>query len=428
MKNLNQKTSRNISRRDFLNIAKRFGMTSTFMAASALGSAFALPLPSLFGGTINSAQLAQAAEDQQKLRTSKQARVNLIYGVGIASNLEHINPTGILHFVRDLEERTDGEIRIEIIDQSRICSQLDCIKRAKEGLIDIYCSTTQNAAGAAPYFNVLDFPYMFPTRAAQHHFFYHHKSEQLLREPLLKHYGIRFLFTNCRLRQILLGKKWRDRPDISSIEELAGLKIRATASRLGKIALELLNVKPIQIPWEEVAGALKHGMVDGIESYSSAVAAEIPGGIILPETVSQAVNLNLFSANDHTAMNEKVFQRLTPELQNAVMESSYQTQIFTQLASEVAFFNTIGSTTPQKKDTIFGRYGIRFVELDKSELKKAEQICSPKFNSKPWEKWREQLNNMAGGIDVYAEISNIAREIYPDTQVENIAPRRWWKK
>lgn len=187
-------------------------------------------------------------------------------------------------------------------------------------------------------------------------------------------------------------------------------------------------MKPIQIPWEEVAGALKHGMVDGIESYSSAVVAEIPCGIILPETVSQAVNLTLFSANDHTAMNEKVFQRLTPELQNAVMESSYQTQMFTQLASEIAFFNTIGSTTPQKKDTIFGRYGIRFVELDKSELKKAEQICSPQFNSKPWEKWREQLNNMAGGIDVYAEISNIAREIYPDTQVENIAPRRWWKK
>ncbi len=65
MKNLNQKTSRNISRRDFLNIAKRFGMTSTLMAASALGSAFALPLPSSFGGSIASAQLAQAAEDQQ---------------------------------------------------------------------------------------------------------------------------------------------------------------------------------------------------------------------------------------------------------------------------------------------------------------------------------------------------------------------------
>ncbi|MBF0303347.1 MAG: TRAP transporter substrate-binding protein DctP [Desulfamplus sp.] len=441
MKTLNQKTSQNISRRDFLNIAKRFGTTSTLMAASSFGSYFAFALPSAFGsntdngdisssfgGNISLAQLAQAAEDEQKLRTAKQARVNLIYGVGIGSNLEHINPTGILHFVRDLEERTDGEIRVEIIDQSKICSQLDCVKRVQEGTVDIYCSTTQNAAGVAPYFNVLDFPYMFPTRAAQHYFFYHQKSEVLFREPLLKHYGIRFLFTNCRLRQILLGKKWRDKPDISSIEELKGLKIRATASKLGKIALELLNIKPIPIAWEEVAGALKHEMVDGIESYSSAVAAEIPDNIILPETVSQAVNLSLFSANDHTAMNENVFQRLTPELQNAVMESAYQTQMFTQLASEVAFFNTIGSTTPQKKDTIFGKYGIRFVELEKSELKKAEQICSPKFNPKPWEKQRERLNEMAGGIDVYEEIFNIAREIPADTLAENVEPSRWWRK
>ena len=38
-------------------------------------------------------------------------------------------------------------------------------------------------------------------------------------------------------------------------------------------------------------------------------------------------------------------------------------------------------------------------------------MCSPEFQPKPWEEWRERLNKMSGGQDVYKEIYAIAREI-----------------
>lgn len=405
-----EKPCRPISRRDFLRISRRFGVSSTLVAAISLGT------------NLTVSRLAKAAANEHKKRSGTKARVTLTYGLAVSrTEWESIDPIGHLKFVQDLEERTDGEIHLEIIDQNSICTQLDCVKRAREGIVDLYSSTTQNAAGAVPYFNVLDFPYMFPGRAAQYHFFYHPQSNRLLREPLLKDYGIRFLFTNCRLREVLMGERWREKPDISALEELSGVKIRVTASKPGKLALELLNMEAIPIPWEELGGALKHGMVDGIESYSSAVASEIP------ELISQAVNLRLFSANEHTAISEKVFQKLTPDLQSAIMESAYQTQMATQMAGEVAFFNTVGSTAPQKEGTIFARHGIRVVELARSELEKAEQLCSPQFNPGPWEEWREKLNRMAGDIDIYQEIFNVAREIPAETLVENVGPRRWWK-
>ena len=401
---------KNISRRDLFRLAKTFGWSTILLSSTSLS------------GNVSLVRLAQAAELEQKKRTAKKTRVSLTYGTAIFNkDAELVDPVGCSQFLRDIEERTDGEIRVELIDQNRICKQEDCARKAREGIIDLYSATTQNSADVEEYFNVLDFPYLFPSRAAQNYFFYHPDSEKLFREPVRKHHGMRFLFTNCRLRSIIMGLAWREKPAIGSIEELAGLKIRISGSKPGKIALSLLNISPIAIPWIDTLGAIKHGMVDGIEAYDAGVALAMPGAI------SQVIDLRLFSGNWHTAINEKVFEKLTPDLQNALMESAYQTQVFIQLASEAALVNTVGASNPQTPNTVFGKHGIRFVELPERELKKAEHLCSPEFNPKPWEGWREKLNKMAGNIDIYKEIHAIARQIPSDSLAENVEPRRWWK-
>ncbi|MCP4119901.1 MAG: TRAP transporter substrate-binding protein DctP [Desulfobacteraceae bacterium] len=399
-----------ISRRDLLNLGRTFGWTSTLLAAGAMTGGLTLP------------RLAAAARAVQKKREKKSARVELIYGIASLGG-EHyrIDPIGCLEFVRDLEARTHGEIRIEMIERDQVCNQIDCVKRAQKGIIDLYFSSTQNAAGAAPYFNLLDFPYLFPSRAAQYYFLYHPQSEKLVREPLIRNHGIRFLFSHCRLRGLMMGEKWREKPNIISLEELAGTRIRVTASRLGKIALTLLNIKAVPVPWSETLGALEHGMIDGLETWVSAAAA------FMPHLISQVVDLRLFSGNGHTGMNAKVFDGLPPDLQDAVLESALHAQMYVQLAGEAALLNTVGASESQNPGSIFARNRVRFVKLPDGEMKKAERICSPEFNPEPWEQWRGRLNRMAGGIDVYEEIHKIAREIPKETPAENVEPRRWWK-
>ena len=49
------------------------------------------------------------------------------------------------------------------------------------------------------------------------------------------------------------------------------------------------------------------------------------------------------------------------------------------------------------------------------------------FQPKPWEEWRERLNKMSGGSDVYKEIYAIAREIPANAAVSSVKPNRWWK-
>ncbi len=400
-----------ISRRDLMRLAKQYGQMSVLLAAGGMTGAITLP------------GLARAANSVYEKRFSKPAKHNLKYGAaGFNERNTLIERAGCLEFVRDLEERTDGEIRVEFIGNNQICNQLDCVKKTQQGIVDIFSASTQNSAGGAPYYNVLDYAYMFPNRASQYHFFYSPKSQKIFRDPLRQRHGIQFLFTHAELRGLPVGLKYADKPLIKSVTELAGTKNRVTGTQLGRIAMTLMKLNPVPVAWEEMLDGLKSGLLDGGETWASAVAYAN-----MAPVVSQFVNLEFFCGTEHTAMNASVFDKLDGQLQDAVMESSYLTQVLVQHGNEAALVNTVGFSDPQKPDTVFGQNKTRVAFLSPEARKEAEEMCSPEHHPSEWAEWRDRLDNWAGGIDTYKEIGAIARELPAETKPENVEPRRWWK-
>ena len=402
---------KHVSRRDLLRLAKQYGITSTLLAAGSLT------------GAVSLARLAEAANSTYEKRFKTEAKHTLKFGAaGFNERNLLIERAGCLQFAADLEERTDGAIRVEFIGSNQICGQLDCVKKTQQGIVDIFAASTQNSAGGAPYLNVLDYAYMFPSRASQYHFLYHPGSEKVLREPLRQRHNLHFLFSHAELRGIQLGLKWKDKPLVTSVTQLAGTKNRVTGTQLGRIAMEKMQLNPAPIAWEETLDGLKQGLIDGAETWASAVAYAN-----MAPVVSQVVNLEFFCGTEHTAMNADVFDKLEGSLQDAVMESAYLTQVHVQAANEAALVNTVGFSDPQLPNTIFAKTGTRVAMLSDEAKREAEEMCSPEFHPADWEQWRERLNGWAGGMDTYKFIYDIAREIPKDTLPENVEPRRWWK-
>jgi len=402
---------RGISRRDLFRVAGRYGMSSTLLAAGG------------FGGAMSLANLASAAESTYEKRFSKPAKHTLKFGAsGFNARNLLIERAGALEFARDLESRTDGEIRIEFIGDNQICGQTSCVEKTQQGIVDIYAASTQNSAGGAPYLNVLDYAYMFPGRASQYHFLYSPESQRILRDPLEKRHGLKFLFSHCELRGIQLGLGWAEKPTVTKLEELFGTKNRVTGTQLGRIAMQALNLNPVPVAWEETLDGLKQGLIDGAETWASAVAYAN-----MSPVVSQSVDLKFFCGTEHTSMSSSVFDSLDGHLQDAVMESSYWAQTHVQAANEAALVKTVGHSDPQMPGTIFAENNVRNAFLADDQIKMAEEMCSPEFQPQLWEKWRERLNGWAGGIDTYQEIYDIARQVPKDMKPENVEPRRWWK-
>jgi TRAP-type C4-dicarboxylate transport system substrate-binding protein len=403
--------SKSLTRRGFLKIASRYGLTSTAIATAG------------FVGPLTLEGVGKAAA-QTAAKRSGPAQFNLKFGAaGFNENNLKIQESGQLWFSQELEKRSDGAIKVEFIGSNQICNQLDCVKKTQQGIVDLFTASTQNSAGAAPYYNVLDFAYMFPSRAAQHHFFYHPKSEAVLREPLRRLHGIQFLYTHCELRGIMLGSKFKNRPTVTSVTELAGTKNRVTGTQLGRLAMQLMDLNPVPLAWEETLDGLRQGLIDGAETWMGAAAYANMSPVL-----SQAVDLRFFCGTEHTAMALPTFNKLPAKLQDVVMETAYAAQQYTQREQERALVEIVGATAKPNPNTLFGKSGVRVATLSPAELEKAEKMCSPQYRPKEWEEWRDRLNKMSGGQDVYKTIFDVAREIPANATVASVKPRRWWQK
>lgn len=400
-----------VSRRDFFRVAGRYGLSSTVLGLGGLSGAVSLPT------------LAAAAESTYDKRFKKEAKHTLKFGAsGFNARNLLIERAGCLEFARDLEERTDGEIRVEFIGDNQICGQLNCVEKTQNGIVDIYAASTQNSAGAAPYLNVLDYAYVFPGRASQYHFLYSPESNAILRDPLEQRHGLKFLFSHCELRGLQMGQSFADKPTVTKLEELFGTKNRVTGTQLGRIAMQLLNLNPVPVAWEETLDGLKTGLIDGAETWASAV-----GYANMSPVVTQSVDLRFFCGTEHTSMSAKVFDSLDGHLQDALMESAYLAQVHVQAANEAALVKTVGFSDPVLPGTLFDEFGVRPAFLADDQIRMAEEMCAPEYNPEPWEQWRERLDTWAGGIDTYAELHRVAREVPGNMKPENVEPRRWWK-
>jgi len=404
-------SDKDVSRRDIMKVFSKFGVTSTLLAASGF-TVGSLTLPAL----------AHAAEETHKKRYSTKPKYQFRYG-GAGYDAERLKlvQVGSLDFVRDLEERTNGAVRVEFIGNNQICNESDCVRKMQDGIIQFFTSSTQNAAGAAPYYNALDFPYMFPTRASFYNFLYHPKSEQLLREPLRRMHKSMLLFTMFEHRGLMLGPKYKNRDLVTSIDQLKGAKIRVTGSHLIRLGLSLMGVNAVPLAWEETMDGLNQGLIDGMETWSTAVAA-----FNMTPVVAQAVELRFSAGLEHCAMSTEVFDKLEPEYQQAILESAFFTQARVQGGHEATIYNAVGVTQPPLPGSIFDKAGVRVSLLSDAEIEKAEKMSAPNYVPKPWEQWRERINGWAKGQDVYDEIHEIAHEIPHDTLAQNVPARRWW--
>ena len=396
-----------VSRRDFGRIAKTFGLSSTYIALGGMT------------GMVSSDALAQAVKSAYDRRLKTPAKHTLRMGTIYNDNHILIQRAGAYDFVRDLEDRTDGAIRINFLNSGSVCAEERCIQQAMQGVLDIGTSSTQNASGVAPWLNALDFPFMFQSNGQIYHFLYNPESEALFRKTYREKHGMEFLFTLAEMRHLFMGAKWKDKPAITSVKQLAGTKNRVTNTQLGRIAMQLMGLNPVPVAWVETLDAMKSGLIDGMETWPTACTA-----FNLTPVVSQYVGLRFIPGTGHTAMRRQTMEKLDAGLQDAVRESAYFTQRAVQLNNEAGLALVSGEVPNPPKDTIFGKYGVKMNFFTPEALKEAEDIASPK---KPeYNTWHEQLNNLAV-FNVYENVRPVARAYPMEGLAIDVEPRRWWK-
>lgn len=396
-----------VSRRDLMRIVSSVGITSTLAAAATMG------------GVFSSEALAQTANSVYNRRYATQPKHVLTLGTIFTPEQHNVQRAGVWDFVRDLEDRTDGAIRVEMLTGGGVCAEPVCVQKSMGGVLDIASSSTQNASGVAPWLNALDFPYMFRSNAQIYHFFFNPASEKLFRKPFREQHGMEFLFGLCEMRKLFMGAKWRDKPPVTSVTQLAGTKNRVTNTQLGRIAMQLMDLNPVPVAWVETLDGMKSGLIDGMETWTTACTA-----FNMAPVVSKYVGLNFIPGIQHVSMRTKTLDKIGPELRAQVMESAYHTQSTVMYNNEAGLRIISGEMAAPPPDTILGKNKVEMNFLSAEALEEAEKIASP--TRKEYDSWHERLNKMAG-FNVYEAMLPVVREYPVDGLAINVEPRRWWK-
>lgn len=169
---------------------------------------------------------------------------------------------GLIVFKDFVESRSNGAIEVELFIGTQLCSKgIECLQGIADGSIDIYITTSGGAAGAFPYVQILDLPYLL--------------TDDRIAEEVLQGDFVRTLRdlalsdSGDKIRLMTIGNTggWRNFANTKRVvkqpSDMKGLKIRTVVADLPQELVKALGASPTPIPWPELFTSFQTGVVEG---------------------------------------------------------------------------------------------------------------------------------------------------------------------
>ena len=171
---------------------------------------------------------------------------------------------GLVVFKNYVEQASNGAISVEIFMGTQLCSAPEeCIEGVAGGNIDIYITTSGGFAGAFPYVQVFDLPYlMSDDRVAEASLQNGTEIVDFLQSRILED-------SDGTIRLMTIGNTggWRSfantQKTVKGPGDLAGLKLRTVPADLPQELVKALGASPTPIAWPELFTSLQTKVVEG---------------------------------------------------------------------------------------------------------------------------------------------------------------------
>ncbi|MGP9663035.1 2,3-diketo-L-gulonate-binding periplasmic protein yiaO precursor [Halomonas citrativorans] len=214
-------------------------------------------------------------------------------------------------FAELVDERTNGDITINIFGNGLLGGDQQMIAAVRNGLIDIELSGNPNFTGLEPALGAFDLPYIFANREEAYQVLdgdIGQRALNLLTDKNLK--GLAFWEVGFRA---MTNSK---RP-IKTPEDVRGLVMRTNSNESLIEAFSLLGANPVPMPIGELYTALETGTVD---------AQDHPVGIVWSAGFHEVQDYLSLTNQAYTSlimvMNQEKFDSLSPEHQEILLTSA----------------------------------------------------------------------------------------------------------
>ncbi|BAB04420.1 TRAP transporter substrate-binding protein [Halalkalibacterium halodurans] len=252
------------------------------------------------------------------------------HNLTLAHNLSEDHPVhlGLARFAELVEERSEGQITMEIFPNGVLGDEREVLEQVQAGGVDITKVSAAALENFSSQYAVFSLPYVF---ADEEHFFQSMESEavaQLFDETEADGFvGLTWYDSGARSFYTV------DQP-IMHPDDLKGLRIRVMDSQTQIEMMEALGGAPTPMPYGEIYTALQSGVVDGAESNPTALTTGKHGEVAKAFSFDEHARIP-----DIAVISSAVWNEFTDEqrqfVRDAAKESTeYQKDIWAEAVEE----------------------------------------------------------------------------------------------
>lgn len=312
---------------------------------------------------------------------------SIVLKVAFMSTPEHVQYSVIEEFGQELEEATEGRVKLEIYPGGALASATESYDAAVTGIADMAWVVQGYTPGRFPLTGAIALPLIEGDTPAKMSKTMQHFYEQF--EPVQEEYNdvkVLWMHASDPYHIYTKGKQ------VKTVEDLKGLKLRSNSVEATQL-IEKLGGTPVSMPLTEFYDAIQKGVVDGAIAPLSTIK-----DFNLADVLDYVTLGNLFNTAFTVVMNKERWESLDADLQEII--DSLTGEPMAIKAGE-AFGRSLEETYQLIEENNIEVYQLPQEELDK--LAEASQSVI--------EQWIEdQEANGLPGQEAYETLKRIAQE------------------
>ena len=285
---------------------------------------------------------------------------------------------GLEYFEKIVEERSDGDIQVELFHSAQLGDDLQAVSNLQSGTLEMTAPSTSPLVGMFPEFAVFDLPFLFPTPEVADTVLDGEIGQQMLDDAS---------------RQGLVAIGWAENgyrqltnsaTPVSSPDDLDGLKIRTMQNDIHLDIWRTLGANPTPMSFAELFTALEQGVVDGQENPWITIEASK-----FNEVQDYASETNHVYTPFITLVSERFWTRLPTDYQQLLRDAAKQMGDYEREVSR-----TLNDQIKQQ----LAESGMNITELTPEQVKVFQDQLAPVYDE-----WREEIGGEL--IDAIREAS-----------------------
>ena len=268
----------------------------------------------------------QKADSNSGEAASSEAKT-LQVGITLAEDSHYYK--GLEHFADLVEEKSDGELAIEIFPNGSLGGERDMVESLQVGSLDMVLTSTGPLGGFAPEINVVDLPFLFENREHAYKVLDGKIGQDLLSG--LEDQSLKGLaWWENGFRHITNSQHPIEKP-----EDLKGLKIRTMENNVHMDSFKAMGADPTPMSFTELFTALQQGVVDGQENPIPIISTSR-----FYEVQDYLTLTGHFYSPAALLVSSQVFDGLTEDQQKALQEAAtegaeYEREIVADMEEEM---------------------------------------------------------------------------------------------